>query len=252
MKELVGNLIKAYESRINALDWMDDATKAKAIEKLTKTNVKVGYPDKWKDYSSLSLTNDAGEATYLDVLVNIASYEFAENIAKLGEPVDKSKWYMSPQTVNAYYNPAYNEIVFPAAILQSPFFDFTADAAVNYGGIGGVIGHEISHGFDDSGADYDADGNLVNWWTEKDLEKFNGLGDRLAEQYSAIEVLEDTFINGKFTLGENIGDLGGIHAAFDALATPSRQWKTSTHRWLLCRRTLLLILGNNLENKNSR
>jgi len=125
---------------------------------------------------------------------------------------------MSPQTVNAYYNPAYNEIVFPAAILQSPFFDFTADAAVNYGGIGGVIGHEISHGFDDSGADYDADGNLINWWTEKDLEKFNGLGDRLAEQYSAIEVLEDTFINGKFTLGENIGDLGGIHAAFDALA----------------------------------
>ena len=218
MKELVGNLIKAYESRINALDWMDDATKAKAIEKLTKTNVKVGYPDKWKDYSSLSLTNDTGEATYFDALVNIASYEFAENIAELGEPVDKSKWYMSPQTVNAYYNPAYNEIVFPAAILQSPFFDFTADAAVNYGGIGGVIGHEISHGFDDSGADYDADGNLINWWTEKDLEKFNGLGDRLAEQYSAIEVLEDTFINGKFTLGENIGDLGGIHAAFDALA----------------------------------
>ena len=117
MKELVGNLIKAYESRINALDWMDDATKAKAIEKLTKTNVKVGYPDKWKDYSSLSLTNDTGEATYFDALVNIASYEFAENIAELGEPVDKSKWYMSPQTVNAYYNPAYNEIVFPDSLL---------------------------------------------------------------------------------------------------------------------------------------
>lgn len=218
MIELVGNLIKAYKSRINALEWMDDATKAKAIEKLEKTNVKVGYPDKWKDYSSLSLTNDAGEATYFDAMVNVAAYEFAENIAKLGEPVDKSKWYMSPQTVNAYYNPPYNEIVFPAAILQPPFFDFTADAAVNYGGIGGVIGHEISHGFDDSGADYDADGNLVNWWTEKDLNEFNGLGDRLADQYSAIEVLEDTFINGKFTLGENIGDLGGIHAAFDALA----------------------------------
>ena len=218
MKELVGNLIKAYESRINALDWMDDVTKAKAIEKLVKTNVKVGYPDKWKDYSSLSLTNDAGEATYFDAMVNIAAYEFAENIAELGQPVDKSKWYMSPQTVNAYYNPPYNEIVFPAAILQPPFFDFTADAAVNYGGIGGVIGHEISHGFDDSGADYDADGNLVNWWTEKDLNEFNSLGDRLAAQYSAIEVLEDTYINGKFTLGENIGDLGGIHAAFDALA----------------------------------
>jgi putative endopeptidase len=217
MKELVGNLIKAYESRINALDWMDDVTKAKAIEKLAKTNVKVGYPDKWKDYSSLSLINDAGEATYFDAMVNVAAYEFAENIAELGEPVDKSKWYMSPQTVNAYYNPPYNEIVFPAAILQPPFFDFTADAAVNYGGIGGVIGHEISHGFDDSGADYDADGNLVNWWTEKDLNEFNSLGDKLAAQYSAIEVLEDTFINGKFTLGENIGDLGGIHAAFDAL-----------------------------------
>ena len=218
MKELVGNLIKAYESRINALDWMDDATKAKAIEKLAKTNVKVGYPDKWKDYSSLSLTNDAGEATYFDAMISVAAYEFAENIAEIGEPVDKSKWYMSPQTVNAYYNPPYNEIVFPAAILQPPFFDFTADAAVNYGGIGGVIGHEISHGFDDSGADYDADGNLVNWWTEKDLNEFNSLGDKLATQYSAIEVLEDTFINGKFTLGENIGDLGGIHAAFDALA----------------------------------
>lgn len=218
MKELVGNLIKAYESRINALDWMDDVTKAKAIEKLVKTNVKVGYPDKWKDYSSLSLTNDAGEATYFDAMVNIAAYEFAENIAELGQPVDKSKWYMSPQTVNAYYNPPYNEIVFPAAILQPPFFDFTADAAVNYGGIGGVIGHEISHGFDDSGADYDADGNLVNWWTKKDLNEFNSLGDRLAAQYSTIEVLEDTYINGKFTLGENIGDLGGIHAAFDALA----------------------------------
>ncbi|MEL0274513.1 MAG: M13 family metallopeptidase [Flavobacteriaceae bacterium] len=218
MKELVGNLIKAYESRINALDWMDDATKAKAIEKLAKTNVKVGYPDKWKDYSSLSLTNDAGKATYFDAMISVAAYEFAENIAEIGEPVDKSKWYMSPQTVNAYYNPPYNEIVFPAAILQPPFFDFTADAAVNYGGIGGVIGHEISHGFDDSGADYDADGNLVNWWTEKDLNEFNSLGDKLAAQYSAIEVLEDTFINGKFTLGENIGDLGGIHAAFDALA----------------------------------
>ena len=181
MKELVGNLIKAYESRINALDWMDDVTKAKAIEKLAKTNVKVGYPDKWKDYSSLSLTNDAGEATYFDAMVNVAAYEFAENIAELGEPVDKSKWYMSPQTVNAYYNPPYNEIVFPAAILQPPFFDFTADAAVNYGGIGGVIGHEISHGFDDSGADYDANGNLVNWWTEKDLNEFNSLGDKLAE-----------------------------------------------------------------------
>ena len=218
MKELVGNLVKAYEKRINDLAWMDAETKAKAIEKLEKTNVKVGYPDQWKDYSSLNLTNAEGEATYFDAMINVAAFEFSENIAELGEPVDKSKWYMSPQTVNAYYNPPYNEIVFPAAILQPPFFDFTADAAVNYGGIGGVIGHEISHGFDDSGADYDAYGNLVNWWTDKDLEEFNSLGEKLADQYSAIEVLPDTFINGKFTLGENIGDLGGIHAAFDALA----------------------------------
>ena len=218
MKELVGNLVKAYTNRINALAWMDDETKAKAIKKLELTTVKVGYPDQWEDYSDLSLVNEAGELNYFDAMLNVGTYNFAENLAELGQAVDKTKWFMSPQTVNAYYNPAYNEIVFPAAILQTPFFDFTADAAVNYGGIGGVIGHEISHGFDDSGADYDAYGNLVNWWTEKDLDEFNALGDKLANQYSAIEVLPETFINGKFTLGENIGDVGGIHAAFDALA----------------------------------
>src|SRR5690606_3569018 len=131
--------------------------------------------------------------------------------------VDKSEWFMSPQTVNAYFNPSYNEIVFPAAILQPPFFNFKADAAVNYGGIGAVIGHEISHSFDDSGADYDANGNLENWWTDKDLTQFNSLGDSLAAQYSRIEVLPNVFINGKFTLGENIGDLGGVNAAYDGL-----------------------------------
>ena len=218
MKELVGNLVKAYTNRINALTWMDAETKAKAIKKLELTNVKVGYPDQWEDYSGLSLTNETAELNYFDAMLNVGAYNFAENIAELGQAVDKTKWFMSPQTVNAYYNPAYNEIVFPAAILQPPFFDFTADAAVNYGGIGGVIGHEISHGFDDSGADYDAYGNLVNWWTEKDLNEFNSLGEKLADQYSALEVLPETFINGKFTLGENIGDVGGIHAAFDALA----------------------------------
>ncbi|MDB4118333.1 M13 family metallopeptidase [Flavobacteriaceae bacterium] len=218
MKELVGNLVKAYTNRINALSWMDAETKAKAIKKLELTNVKVGYPDQWEDYSGLSLTNETGEMNYFDAMLNVGAYNFAENIAELGQAVDKTKWFMSPQTVNAYYNPAYNEIVFPAAILQPPFFDFTADAAVNYGGIGGVIGHEISHGFDDSGTDYDAYGNLVNWWTEKDLNEFNSLGEKLADQYSALEVLPETFINGKFTLGENIGDVGGIHAAFDALA----------------------------------
>jgi putative endopeptidase len=218
MKELVGNLVKAYTNRINALTWMDAETKAKAIKKLELTNVKVGYPDQWEDYSRLTLTNETAELNYFDAMLNVGAYNFAENIAELGQAVDKTKWFMSPQTVNAYYNPAYNEIVFPAAILQPPFFDFTADAAVNYGGIGGVIGHEISHGFDDSGADYDAYGNLVNWWTEKDLNEFNSLGEKLADQYSALEVLPETFINGKFTLGENIGDVGGIHAAFDALA----------------------------------
>ena len=218
MKELVGNLVKAFTNRINALAWMDSETKAKAIKKLELTTVKVGYPDQWEDYSALGLTNEAGDLNYFDAMLNVGVYNFSKNLAELGQAVDKTKWFMSPQTFNAYYNPAYNEIVFPAAILQPPFFDFTADAAVNYGGIGGVIGHEISHGFDDSGADYDAHGNLVNWWTEKDLAEFNSLGDKLADQYSALEVLPETFINGKFTLGENIGDVGGIHAAFDALA----------------------------------
>lgn len=138
-------------------------------------------------------------------------------MAKLGKPVDKTEWFMPPQTVNAYYNPSYNEIVFPAAILQPPFYDYKADAAVNYGGIGAVIGHEISHGFDDSGSRFDAQGNLNNWWTEDDLTQFEGLGGALADQYSAIEVLDSVYINGKFTLGENIGDLGGVNAAFDGL-----------------------------------
>tara|TARA_B100001741_G_C16499248_1_gene573805 strand:- start:642 stop:1349 length:708 start_codon:yes stop_codon:yes gene_type:complete len=140
-----------------------------------------------------------------------------ENIAKLDQPVDKEEWFMSPQIVNAYYSPSNNEIVFPAGILQPPFYDFQADPAVNYGGIGAVIGHEISHGFDDSGADYDGEGNLVKWWTESDFKKFNELGDSLAAQFDRIEVLPNVYINGKFTLGENIGDLGGVNAAYDGL-----------------------------------
>lgn len=216
-KEMIANVIKAYEVRINALPWMDAETKKKAVEKLEKTTIKVGYPDEWKDYSSLAIKTAADGGSYFQNSLNVYQWDFAETIDKLGKPVDKSEWYMSPQTVNAYYNPSYNEIVFPAAILQPPFFNFTADAAVNYGGIGAVIGHEISHGFDDSGADFDADGNLVNWWTEKDLTQFNALGDSLAAQYSRIEVLPEVFINGKFTLGENIGDLGGVNAAYDGL-----------------------------------
>jgi predicted metalloendopeptidase len=196
---------------------MDATTKSKAIEKLKKTTVKVGYPDQWEDYQKLSLKDLEGGVTYLGAILNISRFYFMEDLEDLKKPVDKTRWFMSPQTVNAYYNPTYNEIVFPAAILQPPFFDFKADAAINYGAIGGIIGHEISHGFDDSGADYDAEGNLVNGWSDDDLTEFNNLGEKLADQYSALEVLPDVFINGKFTLGENIGDLGGINASFDAL-----------------------------------
>lgn len=216
-QEMVANVFEAFKARINALTWMDPETKKKAIEKIEKTTVKVGYPDVWKDYSSIEIEVADKGGSYFQNSLNIGKWYFDRTINKLGKPVDKSEWFMSPQTVNAYFNPSYNEIVFPAAILQPPFFNFKADAAVNYGGIGAVIGHEISHSFDDSGADYDANGNLENWWTDKDLTQFNALGDSLAAQYSRIEVLPEVFINGKFTLGENIGDLGGVNAAYDGL-----------------------------------
>lgn len=216
-EEMISNVVKAFETRINALPWMGDSTKIKAIEKLGTTTIKVGYPDEWKDYSSLEITKAEDGGSYFQNLLNVARWNVEDNISELGEPVDKSEWFMAPQIVNAYYNPSYNEIVFPAAILQPPFYDYKADAAVNYGGIGAVIGHEISHGFDDSGSRFDAQGNLNNWWTEEDLTQFEGLGGALADQYSAIEVLDSVFINGKFTLGENIGDLGGVNAAYDGL-----------------------------------
>ena len=217
-QEMIANVIKAYQNRINQVTWMSDSTKAKAIAKLETTRIKVGYPDDWKDYSSLEISSPKdGKGSLFQNLMNTAKWNVKEDMAKLGQPVDKNEWFMSPQIVNAYYNPSYNEIVFPAAILQPPFYDYKADAAVNYGGIGAVIGHEISHGFDDSGARFDAEGNLNNWWTDKDLEEFEKLGGSLAEQYSAIEVLDSVYINGKFTLGENIGDLGGVNAAYDGL-----------------------------------
>ncbi len=216
-QEMIANIIKAFEVRINNLTWMSDSTKVKAIEKLGTTVIKVGYPDEWKDYSALQISKPAGEGSYFQNIMNVRKFRADETMAKLGEPVDKTEWFMAPQTVNAYYNPSYNEIVFPAAILQPPFYDYKADAAVNYGGIGAVIGHEISHGFDDSGSRFDAQGNLNNWWTEDDLSQFEGLGGALADQYSAIEVLDSVYINGKFTLGENIGDLGGVNAAYDGL-----------------------------------
>ena len=216
-KEMVEYVFLAFENRINNLPWMTPATRQGAIEKLRKSTVKIGYPDKWEDYSKLEIKGKENGGTYYENMKNVARWRFAKNMADYGKPVDKTKWGMSPQTVNAYFNPTNNEIVFPAAILQPPFYDYKADMAVNFGGIGAVIGHEISHGFDDSGSRYNADGNLVNWWTEDDLKQFTGLGGALADQYSTLEPLPNTFVDGKFTLGENIGDLGGINAAYDGL-----------------------------------
>ncbi len=213
-EKMIDNVILAYKDRIKALDWMSDSTKTKAIEKLDKFTVKIGYPDKWKDYSTMEVKPGN---SYYDNMVAVGEWGLKDNLKRIDEPVDRTEWGMSPQTVNAYFNPFNNEIVFPAAILQPPFYDYKADEAVNYGGIGAVIGHEISHAFDDSGSRFDGDGNLVNWWTEKDLVAFTERGDKLAEQYSKIEVLDSVFINGKFTLGENIGDLGGVLAAYDGL-----------------------------------
>lgn len=215
--DMIHNVILAYQNRINNLTWMSDATKAKAIEKLNKITIKVGYPDKWKDYSALKIKSVAEGGTFFENLRNLSKWNFKKGLEKLNKPVDKTEWGMSPQTVNAYYNPSYNEIVFPAAILQPPFYNYQADEAVNYGGIGAVIGHEISHGFDDSGARYNAEGNLVDWWTAEDLKQFTQLGTALADQYSALEPLPGIHVDGKFTLGENIGDLGGINAAYDGL-----------------------------------
>ncbi|MEB3345685.1 M13 family metallopeptidase [Aquimarina gracilis] len=213
-EKMIANVIRAYKGRIQKLDWMGEETKQKAIEKLDKFTVKIGYPDKWEDYSKMDVSADK---TYYENMAAVDKWAQDKNYEDIGEPVDKTKWGMSPQTVNAYFNPLNNEIVFPAAILQPPFYNYTADEAVNYGGIGAVIGHEISHAFDDSGARFDSDGNLKNWWSEDDLKAFTERGDALAEQYSAIEVLDSVFINGKFTLGENIGDLGGVLGAYDGL-----------------------------------
>jgi len=216
-KKMIDNVFLAFENRINNLPWMARSTKVNAIEKLRKSQVKIGYPDKWKDYSAVTIVAPQQGGTYFSNMKNVSIWRNAENFEKINKPVDKTEWFMSPQTVNAYYNPSYNEIVFPAAILQPPFYDYRADEAVNYGGIGAVIGHEISHGFDDSGSRYNADGNLVNWWSDEDLKMFTELGGALADQYSQLEPIPGIFVDGKFTLGENIGDLGGVSAALDGL-----------------------------------
>ena len=216
-EKMIKNVFLAFENRINNLTWMSAETKLSAVEKLHKSRIKIGYPDKWKDYSALALKSPAEGGSFFDNVKSISKWRHNENIEELKKPVDKEKWGMSPQTVNAYYNPSYNEIVFPAAILQPPFYNYQADEAVNYGGIGAVIGHEISHGFDDSGARYNANGNLVDWWTKEDLKQFTSLTTALSDQYSTLEPLKGTFVDGKFTLGENIGDLGGVNAAYDGL-----------------------------------
>lgn len=213
-EKMIAHVITAFQNRIQKLDWMTGETKVKAVEKLDKITVKIAYPDEWKDYSDLVIKE---ANTYAENMMAISHWALNDNLSDINEPIDKSEWGMPPQMVNAYYNPINNEIVFPAAILQPPFYNYTADDAVNYGGIGAVIGHEISHAFDDSGSRFDGDGNLKNWWTDKDLEQFTERGGALAEQYSAIEVLDSVHVNGPYTLGENIGDLGGVLGAYDGL-----------------------------------
>ncbi|MDG1320400.1 MAG: M13 family metallopeptidase [Polaribacter sp.] len=216
-EEMIDNVMLGFEKRIASLAWMSDATKTKALEKLHKLTVKIAYPDVWKDYSELQVKGLKEGGTYFENAINVTKWNYNKNMAKLGQEVDRTEWGMSPQTVNAYFNPVNNEIVFPAAILQPPFYNYKADEAVNYGGIGAVIGHEISHSFDDQGARFDGDGNLKNWWTASDSEKFNVIGKKLVKQYSDIIAIDSMRLNGEYTLGENIGDLGGVQAAYEGL-----------------------------------
>lgn len=216
-QKMIATIFRAFENRINNLTWMSAETKIKAIVKLHKTKFKIGYPDKWKEYSALTLNSPKEGGTYFENIKNINSWTFQEDLKKLNKPVDRSEWGTSPQIVNAFYNPSLNEITFPAGVLQPPFYNYQADEALNYGSIGCTIGHEVSHAFDDSGSRYDADGNLQNWWTADDLKQFTALTGALADQYSALEPLPGIHVDGKFTLGENIGDLGGVNVSYDAL-----------------------------------
>ena len=215
--EMVNNLKTAMREHIGKLEWMDDATKKAAVKKLDAFGVKIGYPDKWRDYTSL----DIDRTSYLENIRRAAQFAFRFNINKIGKPVDKTEWGMTPPTVNAYYSATRNEIVFPAGILQPPFFDFNADDAVNYGGMGAVIGHEISHGFDDQGSKFDADGNLKMWWSPETRKKFDERTAVLVRQFDSYVAIDTMHINGKLTLGENIGDLGGLAIAYTALKNAS-------------------------------
>ena len=220
MKALVSNLALAFEDRIKRLDWMSEVTKVKAMEKLHAFTKKIGYPDKWKTYEGVTISSK-------DFVSNIRSagiWSYNEMTSRMGKPVDRTRWGMTPPTINAYYNPSNNEIVFPAAILQFPFFDFEADDAINYGGIGGVIGHEMTHGFDDQGRQFAADGNLQDWWTKNDADNFKIRADQVVAQYNSYVVLDTLHVNGKLTLGENLADLGGISMAYEAF-TKTTQFK---------------------------
>jgi putative endopeptidase len=222
--ELVTNLRKAFANRINKLDWMSPATKTKALAKLAAFRPKIGYPDKWRNYDGLVINKN----TYFENVRNVGEWNYNYMINQLGKPVDRERWGMTPPTVNAYYNATLNEIVFPAGILQLPFFDAKADDALNYGGIGAVIGHEMSHGFDDNGSKYDADGTLRNWWTEEDRTKFDAKTKTLAQQYDGYTVQNTIHVNGKLTLGENIGDLGGLNVAYEAFKMTPQGKSTKT------------------------
>ncbi len=211
-KEMIENLRKAYAERIMATDWMSAATKKEAITKLNAFVVKIGYPDKWKDYSKLNVSRES----YLNNIVAARYWANQQEIGHFGKPIDRGEWGMTPPTVNAYYNPPMNEIVFPAGILQPPFYDPNADEAVNYGGIGAVIGHEMTHGFDDQGRQYDAQGNLRDWWTKEDADKFNAKAKMVGQQYSKFSPLDSVYVNGDLTMGENLADLGGLTIAYQA------------------------------------
>jgi putative endopeptidase len=212
MDELVNNLQKAFANRINNLDWMSDSTKQKAKDKLQAFIKKIGYPDKWRDYSKVNIQRNQ----YFNNIMAAEANNYQYMISKLGKPVDRTEWEMTPPTINAYYNPLYNEIVFPAGILQFPFFDPQADDAINYGGIGMVIGHEMTHGFDDQGAQYDKDGNLKNWWSTSDYDLFRKKSQQVIQLYNGFTILDTVHVNGALTTGENIADIGGIAIAYDA------------------------------------
>ncbi|MCA9794711.1 MAG: M13 family metallopeptidase, partial [Candidatus Eremiobacteraeota bacterium] len=220
VEELIANLRAALREDLETLEWMSPATRTKAVEKLQAIRQKIGYPDQWRDYSNLTIKPGA----YAENVLAAQAFEVARDLAKIGKPVDPNEWYMTPQTVNAYYDPSSNEIVFPAGILQPPFFSNDYDDALNYGALGMVIGHELTHGFDDQGAKYDAKGNLENWWTDDDKSRFEGLADRIVKQFDEYTVADGLHINGKLVVGESIADLGGLKLAWRAL---QKAWQTN-------------------------